>query len=148
MSMENNAASVAVDAFAAYSNYLYVFCMFLHINGKYFLNFLPTTGILYSVMRRMSASLFYSRIVDLFVEVREREWECVSRCFYSVYTSRHTHYTYTYYKTLCIAWEIDLYDGETVSVRSTTRMMRRNFSILNIICIIEFRKNTNGQKAR
>lgn len=87
---ENNAAP-------AYSNYLYVF-VFTYIHsryGKYFLNFQPTTGILYSVLRRMSASLFYSRIVELFTEVRkrdkERESKIVSRCFYSQYTT-HTYY--------------------------------------------------------
>lgn len=74
---------------------------------------MPTTGILFSVMRRMSASLFYSRTVDLFVEVKERVFLKMFRNALSVCVYNNIHVI------LCACFSIrvreidDLYDGET-----------------------------------
>lgn len=92
-------------------------------------------------MRRMSASLFYSRTVDLFVEAKERASVCIFKMF------RNSVYNETYRcDTLCTEWEKQpIYS--MVKLRSTW-MMRRNFSILNIICIIEFRKRTSKKRVK
>lgn len=62
-------------------------------------------------MRRMSASLFYSRTVDLFVEVKERA--SVPRCFATLCVQQQQH---IYVCTLGFGHSMrerdDLFDGE------------------------------------